>query len=174
VFAGLEVDPRFEARFRAATPELPEDPTDEQVDAWVELAELVSDPDFRDRIRRMTERTWGGSAAGPAADAAGPAAAIEFVAERGTPALAAGVDPAGQEAAGVLDEVMDGIAGIAGREDGPACRREVLTRWEAGTDARAERYWQLLAVVNGWPPIPSRVPAVEWVTAALRARLTPA
>lgn len=40
---------------------------------------------------------------------------------------------------------------------------------EAGTDARAERYWQLLAVIKGWPPFPAHVPAFEWLIAALRA-----
>jgi hypothetical protein len=39
------------------------------------------------------------------------------------------------------------------------------------TDARAERYWQLLATINGWPPIPSVVPAWEWFLAGVRASL---
>jgi len=39
-----------------------------------------------------------------------------------------------------------------------------------GTDARAERYWQLLAIINGWPPVPATVPAWEWLIAALRRR----
>jgi hypothetical protein len=42
-------------------------------------------------------------------------------------------------------------------------------RFAAGTDARAERYWQLLALINGWPPVPTTVPAWEWLIAALRA-----
>jgi hypothetical protein len=40
---------------------------------------------------------------------------------------------------------------------------------EAGTDARAERYWQLLGIINGWPPFQPHVPAFEWMIAALRA-----
>lgn len=36
---------------RSLTPELPERPTEEQVTAWVELAELSLDPDFRARMR---------------------------------------------------------------------------------------------------------------------------
>ena len=35
------------------------------------------------------------------------------------------------------------------------------------TDARVERYWQLLAIINGWPARPATVPAWEWVVAAL-------
>lgn len=35
--------------------ELPDDPTPRQVDAWIELAELVEDDDFRALVRRMAE-----------------------------------------------------------------------------------------------------------------------
>ena len=47
-------------------------------------------------------------------------------------------------------------------------RATLLANLETGTDRRAERYWQLLGIINGWPPIPSVVPAFEWVIAALR------
>jgi DNA-binding transcriptional MerR regulator len=55
VLGGLEVDPGLEARLRGGLPELPDEPTPDQVEAWVELAELVRDPDFRARIRQMAE-----------------------------------------------------------------------------------------------------------------------
>ena len=47
---------------------------------------------------------------------------------------------------------------------------EVLRHLEAFTDARAERYWQLVGTINGWPPFPARVPAFEWVIRGLRGR----
>ena len=53
VLGGLEVDPGLEARLRAGLPELPDDPAPEQIEAWVELAELCRDPGFRARIRAM-------------------------------------------------------------------------------------------------------------------------
>jgi hypothetical protein len=52
----------------------------------------------------------------------------------------------------------------------PRSRRpELPARPEAGTDARAERYWQLVGAVNGWPPFAAQVPAFEWMIAVLRA-----
>jgi hypothetical protein len=40
-----------------------------------------------------------------------------------------------------------------------------------GTDRRSERYWELLGIINGWPPFgPPKTPAFEWVIAALAAR----
>ena len=61
VFAGLDPSPARFARW-AAGPDLPEDPSPEQVEAWIELAGLASDPDFRQRIRKVVTEVV---AAGP-------------------------------------------------------------------------------------------------------------
>ncbi len=42
-------------RLRRVTTALPDDPTQEQVDAWVEVATLEQDPSFRDRVRQMAQ-----------------------------------------------------------------------------------------------------------------------
>jgi DNA-binding transcriptional MerR regulator len=165
IFAGLDVDPAFEARFRGGLPELPDDPTDAQVEAWVELADLVGDPDFRASVRRMSEATFGQPGQRPAA----PTQTLTFVDERVAPAMAAGTAPDSPGAAALVAELVPELAAAAGREDTPAYRRELADAWEAGTDARAERYWQLIGTINGWPPFPARVPAFEWLTAAVRA-----
>jgi DNA-binding transcriptional MerR regulator len=54
VFGGLHPSPARAARWNAA-PNLPDNPSPEQVDAWVEIAELVSDPGFRQRIRQVMD-----------------------------------------------------------------------------------------------------------------------
>jgi len=54
VFGGLHPSPARAARWNAA-PNLPDDPSPEQVDAWVEIAELVSDPGFRQRIQQVLD-----------------------------------------------------------------------------------------------------------------------
>src|SRR5688500_5019535 len=59
IFDGVNVSPGFEAGLRAGVPELPAGPADEQLDAWLELAELVRDPDFRERLRAMGGRSFG-------------------------------------------------------------------------------------------------------------------
>ncbi|AZM58298.1 MULTISPECIES: MerR family transcriptional regulator [unclassified Streptomyces] len=48
---GLDVPDGFVDRLRAMRPVLPEDPTAAQLEAWIELADLVRDPEFRDRVR---------------------------------------------------------------------------------------------------------------------------
>src|SRR5262249_43833919 len=42
VFTGKTTDPGFEAGIRAQVPDLPNEPTPAQVEAWVELAELIA------------------------------------------------------------------------------------------------------------------------------------
>ena len=170
VFGGLQVDPDFEARMRSAMPELPDDPTAEQVDAWIELAELTSDDDFRRRIRAMAEqasvdRSGGGEQPDPAAFRQTAA----LVAKRGGAVLAAGIDPASEAARPVVDEIAGAFAKASGEKDSPAFRAALAERFASGSDPRAERYWQLLAVINGWPPVPTTVPAWEWTVAGLRA-----
>jgi DNA-binding transcriptional MerR regulator len=156
IFDGLDIDPGFEARMRGAAPELPDDPTPEQVDAWIELAELVQDADFRSTIRRMSERQSASRDAGEPLPDMRAAAAV--VTAKAAPELA----PETAQAQAVVAEILPAFgAGVD--------RRELADRIAVGTDARAERYWQLLAIINGWPPVPTTVPKWEWLIAALRA-----
>ncbi|HEX6491898.1 MAG TPA: MerR family transcriptional regulator [Candidatus Dormibacteraeota bacterium] len=170
VFAGHPDDP-FAARMRGALPELPAEPSDAQIDAWVELAGLVGDPDFRARVREMvdegarTRAERGLSDTDEATRRAGQA-----VVERAGAALAAGTGPESQEATPIVDEVVGLFAVAAGRTDDPAYRAELVRTLETFTDERVERYWALIGVINGWPQRPSLTPAHRWFTQALRAR----
>jgi DNA-binding transcriptional MerR regulator len=169
VFSGLDIDPEFAARLRAAQPELPDDPTPEQVDAWIELAELVQDDGFRRRIREMSEEHASARAAGTPEPAGDWQAAAQLVTEKAGAAQAAGIDPASPEARQIVDAVAPAFARPGEDASDPAWRAALAARLATGTDRRAERYWQLLATINGWPPVPTTVPAWEWLIAALRA-----
>lgn len=53
---GLDTaDPVIRERMRNTAADLPEEPTPEQVDAWLELAEMLQDPDFRAEMRKAAE-----------------------------------------------------------------------------------------------------------------------
>jgi DNA-binding transcriptional MerR regulator len=162
VNAGLNINPDFDAGMRSAKPTLPDDPSPEQLRAWIELAELVRDKDFRQRIRQMSEshseaRDSGQSMAMPDAEAQEEwyswiARAADLKDAGEAPDSAVARELAAQVAAGMNLTVAAAAEHVA-----------------VGTDTRAERYWQLMATINGWPPVPTRVPAVEWLVAALRA-----
>jgi DNA-binding transcriptional MerR regulator len=164
-FADLDIDPEFAARMRAAQPELPDDPRPEQVEAWIELAELVRDDGFRSRIRQMSERH---AETRPQQHPDWQEAA-RLVAEKAEGARVAGIDPASPEGRRIAAAIAPAFAGPGDDPDDAAWRAALADRIATGTDARAERYWQLLAIINGWPPVPTTVPAWEWLIAALRA-----
>lgn len=156
VFTGLDADPTLRAKLRLTAPELPDEPTPEQVDAWVELAELVQDPGFRQRMRRMAEyHAGGGAAAGPAPEAGFTQKVTTLVG----PARQRGVAPDSPEAAQVVDRLLNG---------GDAARRAyVRERLEAGVDSQSDRYHELLCVINGQQARPSHAPDLEWLIAAI-------
>jgi DNA-binding transcriptional MerR regulator len=165
VFAGREDDP-FAERMRAALPVLPSDPSDAQVDAWIELAGLVSDASFRDRVRSMVAEGERRRASG-AADAGQEAGLM--VAERGGDAIARGIAPGSPEGAGIVGELVSQFGAVHGRQDDPAYRAELADRLASFNDRRVERYWQLIGLLNGWPERTSHVPQYEWFIAGLRA-----
>lgn len=162
VTAGLDMNPDFDTTMRSAKPVLPDDPSPEQLEAWLELAELVQDKDFRARIRAMSEAAAAARAAGEPTGEPTAEAKDQWLAwsSRAAAAREVGEEPA--SAAG--QELAAEVAAAFGTS-----REEAAERVEQGTDARAERYWQLMATINGWPQWPAQVPNAEWLAAALRA-----
>jgi len=164
------VDNDFTKMMRGVTPDLPDEPSEAQLDAWLELAELMRDKSFRDRLRAMGAWMRPGERPADGPMPIDPATARELaalVAARAGEALAAGTRPGDPAAAPVVDELVAAYATAAGRDDSPAYRRELADAVRTGYEPRAERYWQLMAVINGWPEIPSQLPQWSWFLAAL-------
>jgi DNA-binding transcriptional MerR regulator len=175
VFDGLEVDPALVARMRSAHPALPDDPSAAQVDAWIELAGLVGDPEFRARVRRMSERHAAESSDHAAhagheghTDSAAALQNAVLVAERAGAAVAAGIDPASAQAEPIVAELVRAFAAANDRTDDPQTRAWLAETIDTFADVRVDRYWQLLGVINGWPARPSAAPAWAWLRAGLR------
>lgn len=146
---------------RTMPAELPDDPTPEQVSAWLELAALVADASFEARVREMA--VTGATATPEEPDAT--AADAGRMQTLGRQALGDGVLPGTPEAERLVTELLGD-----GRVAAPDRRTALADRLATFADARVERYWQLLGVLNGWPPFEPAVPAMEWWIAALRAR----
>ena len=148
-------------RLRLGAPELPDDPTADQVAAWVELVELLRDPGYIESSRRMAERA---QAEGAVPDGGHEAtAAIE---KQASGAVQAGVAPDSPEALAVIERVEALTPGGGGG------RVELAERLESFTGRDVFRYWALVGIVNGWPdpPVTERsADAWEWYAKALRA-----
>ncbi|MFF7983901.1 MerR family transcriptional regulator [Streptomyces sp. NPDC007901] len=155
---GLDtVDPEIRKRMLAIVADLPDDPTPEQVDAWVELAEMVQDPAFRAQMRRATE--FNAADRGPDAP---PGASLWFMkrlVDLVGEARRRGVVPDSPEA----DEALRGVLGDAD----PAA---VLARLDAAFNDRVARYRELLCVLKG-QPLAVYAEEFAWLAAALRARV---
>lgn len=134
--------------------ELPDDPDDAQVDAWIELGELLADETFATRVREM-------ALAGADAPPHQPFD-LQPIREQAGAALAAGIDPHSRAAAEIVERLVN-------RDFSRAERRELRQRLETYNDVRVERYWQLLGVLNQRPPFPPVAAACAWFIEALRA-----
>jgi hypothetical protein len=147
--------PAVVAGWRRELPaELADDPTAEQVDAWLELAELIGDGDFRTMIS---------SGAGGHGFEFGLTIRPQVVAHAGG-AVERGVGPDSTEGRQTLDRIVP--------SDLSAVEVDALVTWlETVTDPRIERYWQLLSVLNATAPGASAAPAFAWLLAATRVDL---
>jgi hypothetical protein len=168
-FGGSDAYPEFVGIRRSMTPELPDDPEAEQVEAWVELAELSRDPDFRATMRELTAHH--AAERGRSRTTSVRRDTVAAVRDRVGPALAAGIDPASPRADPIVAAVMARYARVLDRPDGVDLRRRLLTHLAAVNDPRRERYLQLLCVINGWPAPESVAPVLDWFIRALRARV---
>ncbi|WP_344617237.1 TIGR03086 family metal-binding protein [Dactylosporangium salmoneum] len=164
----------------AATPDLPDEPTNEQVDAWIELADMLGDPQLRAAMRRMGEYA-ARHAPGPydEHDVRAVQQVTDFWVRRVTEAIDAGVpadspaaDPVVADVVGVWLPMQEG-GDLRPGGDGEDARSQLLEQLEIAADPRAERYWQLLCVINGWPVRPSLAAAGQWLMTALRANPAP-
>ncbi|WP_116948564.1 MerR family transcriptional regulator [Jiangella endophytica] len=167
-FEGLDTDPAFADRMRSVRVDLPDDPTPAQVDAWVELAELVQDPSYRARVRQMAE------AGAAASDSSGPSPAevalYQSVTELVAPLHTAGVAPASPDGQLVVDQLAPRFAHARGVDDAADFRRELGEQIALFSDRRVERYWELVGVINDWPAAQvssGSVAAMEWFAQAL-------
>ncbi|MFD9438432.1 TIGR03086 family metal-binding protein [Streptomyces sp. NPDC060006] len=171
--------PTYRRGLLAATPDLPADPTDEQVDAWLELGELVRSPGLREGLRRMAHYA---AEHHPGEHGDGAARAAEQVTDdwlrRVETAMRQGIAPDSPAADPVVTAVVatwlpTQAAQGATLVDDAQARALLLRQLDVASDTHMERYWQLLCIINGWPVRPSMAAAGRWLTTALRANPEP-
>ncbi|GAA3927193.1 helix-turn-helix domain-containing protein [Actinoplanes auranticolor] len=170
-YGGVDANPQLVELLRSAVPDLPDEPTAEQVECWIELAELVQDTDFRASVRRMAEYQAAERADG---DQTGLHHELTIhVADRVAAAIADGVQPASAQAAPVVAELVARYADTFGANDSGEYRAKLSTRLAIANDPRVERYWHLIATINGSPTTTSLAPIFTWFTEALQRHPEP-
>ncbi|WP_329144607.1 TIGR03086 family metal-binding protein [Streptomyces sp. NBC_01456] len=177
--ADLDV-PAYRRGLLAATPDLPDNPTDEQVDAWIELSELVSDPALCTGVRRIAQYA-AEHAPGDHDDRTLQEARqlTDDWTQRVNTAIHAGIAPDSPAADQVVAAVVTAWIPTqthtrnAVHTDGAPARRVLLDQLEIVCDTKVERYWQLMCIINGWPLRPSMAAAGNWLKTALRTNPAP-
>lgn len=168
VFEGPHAGSGQAAARRSMTPELPDSPTEEQVAAWVELAELSLDADFRASVRRMARSNGDDLPDGGSTPPRPDVAAITRDLARS--AVASGIGPASPQADPIVAALIARCAATHRPPDSAEPHRWLLQRLDAANDPRRDRYFRLLALINGWPPPEPLAPVIGWAVTALRTR----
>lgn len=155
VFGRLDIAPELRGRLDDLRVDLPDEPTAGQVDAWIELAELVGDAEFRTRMRVFLELSV------PAPGQGQPPGARIWWARQVVGAVAAaraeGIRPTGPAAAALVLDMFGG-------DDLGA----VLACLDAGIAADADRYRRLVSAVRGNHGAPDATDDLAWLAVALR------
>jgi DNA-binding transcriptional MerR regulator len=163
---GLPLEPEMREKILANAPRLPDDPSAEQLDAWVELSELIADPSFGEFLRQNALEV---SKRGLSLDRL-QRLNLE-IGEAATNARAQGLDAASPALHALVERYLAGLAELAGRSaDDPEFRRGVRARFER-QDPRATRYWQLLGILNAEHPMAKHMAAWGLLVEALKQHL---
>jgi DNA-binding transcriptional MerR regulator len=161
---GIPIDQKWmREKIEASAPRLPDDPTAEQLDAWVELAEIISDPAFVESLRTNAREVWTRGL-----DVERMQRLNVEIAEAARVAQAAGTAPESPDAKALIDRYLEGLAELAGqRADDPKFRAGVRQRFDR-QDPRATRYWQLVGILNGTPSMLALAANWDFIVRALQ------
>jgi DNA-binding transcriptional MerR regulator len=158
---------------RMGTVDLPDDPTPEQLDAWIELAGLVADQDFHETTRRNAE--WLPNAASDGLDMEGLQAGMNEAVSLARQFRTAGVaadDPRAEPAARAM---VAAYATALHREPDGVFAGWLQEQHDEHTDPRAARYWELVGIVTDQVPSADHLAEIgiyPWLIEALRATVT--
>lgn len=145
----------------ASVPDLPAEPTPAQVDAWIELASLLEDRSFVESMRAQASSFW--------TKDVDRAALQRLDAESVRAASAArerGIGPTSDAAQAIVRGFIAKVAAVTGEVP-----EALVARMRAQYDPRAERYWELVAIMKGAPKPEGQFAAWQWLGAAMRHHL---
>jgi DNA-binding transcriptional MerR regulator len=186
---GLDIHPGYVERLRDRRPHLPDEPSAEQLEAWIELAEIVQDDQFRTELRDHLHRVFsterGRMMTSPEMMAHAERHRQLFLEAQA--AQQAGVSADSPQAGDIAERMAahsaEFVAAMTGVHDADKSRR-VMVDFDRNKAAEVRarmtglnlivRYGTLVATINGTPaPDADRTATVqEWMAAALRQDTT--
>jgi DNA-binding transcriptional MerR regulator len=167
VSEGIPIDNAWQKKMiEASAPRLPDNATPQQLDAWIELAELVADPTFVEHMRENAKEVWG-----KAVDLRALRDANDEAAKAAAAARAEGATPESEQGRAVVASFVEAVARAAGEQPDDATFRGGLAERFRRHDPRAARYWELVGIMNGTPSPVGKVDDWRFIAAAVKAHL---
>lgn len=149
----------------ASSPEMPDDPTPEQIEAWIELHGIITDPDFIESARANAREVWTKEF-----DHNAYATTSSAIVTKAQAALDRGVSPSSDEAGEIVREWLAATAAGMKRQLDTAFIGECQERARRH-DPRASRYWELVAILRGSEYVQRQTEAWAWMHEATRLHL---
>ena len=164
---GVNIDPKWMRQMiEDSVPELPEDPTPAQCDAWIELSGMLNDPGFAASMRNNAKDIWDDATFDPEAwRAEGDAMLV-----KARDATARNLEPNSETGHALASEWLETSARLTGRKPDRDFRVWLRAKY-ALHDARAARYWELVAILRGQSPSSSPNREWAWIAAAMTHHL---
>lgn len=184
----LRASPAFVDLLRSHRPNLPDEPATEQLEAWIELANLLQDNDFRRAVREQLRQTCSldGAEVMMSPEMLGAFGRGGEILQDAQTAQLAGLpsdSPRGRE---IADRYVTFMGEIAGTPDSPEFRLRLATdvlhveelHLQAVEEAATRpdphtRYQSLVATINGTAQEAADFMPFAWLSAALKASLSP-
>jgi DNA-binding transcriptional MerR regulator len=160
----INIDQRWVRQMvEASIPELPDEPTPEQCDAWIELSAILNDPSFVANMRSNASDVWDRSTI----DLDACQEASDAIVLRAKQAIEQGLHPTSEQSNELARDWLETSAHLMGRKPDAEFRSWLAAKY-ARHDARANRYWELVAIMRGQSPDTSPNREWIWITAAMR------
>lgn len=149
----------------AGTPDLPDDPTREQLDAWTELMGILSDTDYVKEMRANMAEMWNGDF-----DPAAYAKASNAIFARVRAALAEGLEPGSAIGKRIAEDWLEQSARAMKKEPDGAFLEWQLTQYRK-YHARSARYQELMAILRGEGAPHPAGREWNWIVEAMKQKL---
>jgi DNA-binding transcriptional MerR regulator len=151
------------AVWEAAIMNIPEPESEAQLFAWLELAELSSDPEFQTALEEQLRFMEGTDEAARQQWET----VSQRLMQRALQAVQAAEPATGESARILVNEWMRAFAKVAGGKVDKGLVSRALDQMTT-SDPRFERYWQLIATLKGWPYDDRYIKAQRWLTESLQ------
>ncbi|HEV7308249.1 MerR family transcriptional regulator [Ensifer sp.] len=166
VAGGAPVDLEWKKRMMdAGTPDLPDDPTPEQFDAWAELMEMLSDKAYAAEMRAHMSALWTGEF-----DPAAYATAADATFARVRSAIENGASPRSASGKDIAADWLASSARAMKRNPDRAFLDWQLEQYRKH-HARSARYQELMAVLQGQGPQVPTAREWNWIIDAMKQHL---